>query len=421
MSMSRWIWFGFATLVVAAVVFLLNTPRAVPVDVATAHRGAIRSYVEERAKTRLPEIYKITMPLQGRVLPISVKEGERVSAGQVVAQLEAIDLETELTEAVNNVAQVNKAVEMLDNSIQQAMLTALASKAKSVFSEEQFQRKKEAAAQQAASEAEKDEAELAMLESGYDLRKDELDYANYTMYKTVIELYRQTQKAKEVRAQRDYDRAVIKSPVDGVVLARNVSNERVLSAGEVLLEIGDLGQMEVEVEVLTQYAVEIQLGDAVDIEGPAVGKRPVKGRVARIFPQGFTKLSSLGVEQQRVTVIVGIEPGEVAALADADIQLGADYRIRVKIYTDQKHDVVIIPRSALFRSTSGGWQAFVVHQSMAQLTNLEIGLANDFEVEVISGLNEGDSVIVAPESSLRDGQSVEVHPGAGATVGTDKL
>ena len=310
---------------------------------------------------------------------------------------------------------------MLDNSIQQAMLTALASKAKSVFSEEQFQRKKEAAAQQAASEAEKDEAELAMLESGYDLRKDELDYANYTMYKTVIELYRQTQKAKEVRAQRDYDRAVIKSPVDGVVLARNVSNERVLSAGEVLLEIGDLGQMEVEVEVLTQYAVEIQLGDAVDIEGPAVGKRPVKGRVARIFPQGFTKLSSLGVEQQRVTVIVGIEPGEVAALADADIQLGADYRIRVKIYTDQKHDVVIIPRSALFRSTSGGWQAFVVHQSMAQLTNLEIGLANDFEVEVISGLNEGTSVIVAPESSLRDGQSVEIHPGAGATVGTDKL
>ncbi|MHB8900432.1 MAG: HlyD family secretion protein, partial [Thermoguttaceae bacterium] len=125
-------------------------------------------------------------------------------------------------------------------------------------------------------------------------------------------------------------RGTILSPVDGVVLRRYVSDEGFLGAGEPLLEIGRLEDLEVEADLLTIDVVQAKVGDAVEIYGPAVGSVPARGRVARVYPAGFTKVSSLGVEQQRVKVIVAIDPGDLRLLAgERRIQVG--YRVRARI------------------------------------------------------------------------------------------
>jgi HlyD family secretion protein len=404
--MWRWVWILILLIVVAGGVALAMQPRGVPVDVAFAERKEIREYVEEQAKTRLPDVYEITMPLQGRVLPITLNEGDRVTAGQIVAQLDPQDLETDVVERANTVVQYDRSLEQIDLAIEQAEQTVLASQASYDFAERQFSRSESLRSQNTVSQATLEADELRMTESKLELRKNQLNKSIYVIMRNIVELMRETDMAKRAKAQRDLDRAVLRSPVDGVILVKQVSNERVLSAGTVLLEIGDLQTLQVEAEILTQDVVKIQVGDQVDIEGPAIGVKPVAGRVAQVYPQGFTKVSSLGVEQQRVIVVMDFEPGVLERLREERRTLGVDYRVRVKVYTGYKPEALVIPRAALFRSAAGRWQVFVVRDGVARRVDVEVGLRNDFEVEVLQGLEVGEAVIVAPDSTLEDNATV---------------
>ena len=167
--------------------------------------------------------------------------------------------------------------------------------------------------------------------------------------------------------------------------------------------------MEVEADVLTQDATAITVGSAVDIEGSAIGAEPIRGTVARIFPQGFMKVSSLGVEQQRVRVIIKFDADDLNRLRAQGSKLGVDYRVRVKIYTAEKTDALTVDRSAVFRGPTGDWEAFVIRKGRARKVRLEVGLSNDFKVEILSGLEDGDWVIPAPDSSITDGRRVETR------------
>jgi HlyD family secretion protein len=193
--------------------------------------------------------------------------------------------------------------------------------------------------------------------------------------------------------------------VDGVVLHRFLSNEQFVAAGTSLLEIGRLEDLEVEAEVLTLDIVAAKVGDAVEVYGPAIGQPPAQGKVARIFPAGFTKVSSLGVEQQRVKVIVRFEPAELKRLL-ADRRLGVGYHVRVRVYTDARADALTVPRAALFRSSRGQWQVFAVRDGRAQLVPVEVGLMSDESAEITAGLAEDEQVILAPESTLSGGARV---------------
>src|SRR5690606_22342502 len=119
----------------------------------------------------------------------------------------------------------------------------------------------------------------------------------------------------------------------------------------------------------------------------------------RIYPAGFTKVSSLGVEQQRVMVILKFTPEELQRLRK-DRRMGVDYRVRVRIFTAKKDNALVIPRSALFRGPGGAWQVFAVRGGKASLVNVEIGLLNDEAVEITKGVEDGEEVILAPESSI---------------------
>ena len=169
-----------------------------------------------------------------------------------------------------------------------------------------------------------------------------------------------------------------------------------------LLKIGQLADLEVEADILSQDVVNVKEGDVVEITGPAIGPTAVRGKVTRIYPAGFTKVSSLGVEQQRVKVIISFMPDDLARLRK-ERDLGVDYRVRVRVFTATKEDALTAPRSALFRGGDGRWQVFAIRDGRARLQNIDTGLMNDEAVEIKSGLQAEELVVLAPETSLKEG------------------
>ncbi len=384
-----------------------------PVDVTAVSTGEIRTYVEERAKTRLPDVARITMPLAGRILPIKFEEGQTVEAGQEVARLDPADLDTELAEALASVGQYENLVVSVGETVKSAQAQVASSEAKARWAEAEFKRRSTLAEKNALSETERSSSELMQIQSRIDAQKDSLTANAYNAMMAYVQIGREDAIEKQKRKKRDRDRAVLKTPVGGTVLRRHESSERYLPAGEVLLEIGRLDDLEIEAEILTQDALQIREGADVEIEGVALGEKALRGTVARIYPRGFTKVSSLGVEQQRVLVIVRFDPDDRAALEKNGTKLGVDYRVRVRIFTDHRDSAVKVSRSALFRGPAGNWQAFVVRDGHARIVDLKLGLTNDFEAEVVEGLKAGDQVVIAPESSLTDGAKVEPHARGG--------
>lgn len=421
-----------------------------PVQAAKAERRTIREFVDERGKTRLPETLLITMPYSGRIERITLKEGDSVTKGEVVAQVNREDLRQAVSEAqavvdryadaikenqyirVEETArkQAEQFVTSMEHTVEAAKERVTAGQKRMDYAEGFFAHVAELLQKGAKSQDDLDRADVSRVESQVNYRQDVLVWEStkailaatvllpkliddYLGRKKLNELVLQKQKA-EAEARLDQVktkqmRGRMTTPVDGVVLERPILNERYLTAGEVLLEIGQLEKLEVEADVLSQDVVRVDPGDAVEIYGPAIGAEAghgVAGRVERIYPAGFTKISSLGVEQQRVKVVIHFAPGVLSALRTSR-DLGVDYRVRVRIFTDRSDDALTVPRSAIFRAPDRGWQAFVVRNGHAQLQPVEVGLMNDERVQIVKGVEEGEPVILAPESSLEDGDRVK--------------
>jgi HlyD family secretion protein len=442
---SWWILAGALVLAAGAWAYArLNA--AVPVEAARVTRGDIREFVDEQGQTRLPKTYLITMPYDGRIAPIEVTEGTPVKAGQIVARVVPLDLELSVDEAKAAVDRLNASirenddtsvelttltqslrfVESMDRTVEAATERVRAGQAKSDFSDKHLQRMRQLNQSKAASDEDLNQAEVSQVQSHVDYQQDLLVLsalksmqAATALVPTVVRQYiarkalphdvlehEKVQAEIRLREQRrDEARGTMTSPVDGVVLDRYETNERRVASGTVLLSIGRLEDLEVEADILSQDVVNVKPGDPVDLYGPAMGPTPGKGKVRQIYPAGFTKVSSLGVEQQRVKVVVEFVPGELARLRSQQ-DLGVGYRVRVRVYTAEKSHTMTIPRSALFRGPAGNWQVFAVMDGRSRLVSVEVGLLNDERVEITAGLGEDAIVILAPETSLVDGTSV---------------
>ena len=396
-----------ALLIYGAYRYFTSTP-GVPVDVDVAEVGVIRTYVEEEATTELPLVHLVTMPLAGRIQPITLEAGDRVEEGQQVATMDVSDLETDLAVAKAKVEHYSKLIEATTRTIASAEEQIVATRAKVEHADAEYKRAMTLAERNALSESLRKQAELAQIESRVALKKDELMLSMHQAQLAATEMEQQDAQETLAKRQRDLERAKITSPVSGVVLSRQEASERVLAAGEVLLEVGNLELLRVESEVLTQDAAQVEVQDSVEIAGEAIGPEPIMGVVTRIDPQGFKKISSLGVEQQRVRIIVDFVPGALQKLKANGRQLGVDYRVYVRIFTQEKSNVVRVARPAIFRGPDDSWQAFVVRDGHARLVNVKVGLMNDLEAEIVEGISEGDRVILAPESNLEDNQRVDV-------------
>ncbi len=435
---------GLAVVASASVVFE-RLSGGVPVELAAAEIGLVREYVEEPAKTRLPRTHLISMPYEGRIQPVELEEGAEVVEGQVVARIVPEDLAIRVAEANAAVERLEasiqesedtrmeetalrqslKILESMDQTVEAAEEQVTAARAKLEYANKDFGRIQalvnRATTQKELNQAERDQvqAEVEYRQSQLIWRSAQALHAAAALTPPLIRQYierkqlkvavlakeRAEASARLEQAMLNQKRGTMTSPVSGVVLHREVESERLLPAGSVLLEIGRLDDMEVEAEVLTQEAVRIAEGQPVEMLGPTVGSIDARGTVRKTFPSGFTKVSSLGVEQQRVKVIIEFDSESLTRLR-SQRRIGVGYRLRVRIITDEQPRALRIPRSAAFRGIDGAWTAFVVRGSRAHLQKIEIGLSNDEWIEVRHGLAEGDRVIPAPEADLVEGAKV---------------
>jgi len=434
--------------VAAAALGYTSLSSGTPVEAAPVAIGAIREYIDEEGKTRLAETYLVTMPYDGRIESIDLVEGTKVTKDQVVARVSPIDIELQIAEAKaiverlkasmaenddvsvesTGLKQTLSMVESVDRMVEAAEARLASGKAKLDYAEKRLERAQRLNKSGAQTEEEVDLAEVSKIESGVDYQQDNLSLrsaeamrAAMSLLPTMVRQYIQRKAlTHNVLAQQLAEAEVnmreveknarlgeMKSPVDGVILERVESNARPVSAGTVLLRIGRWEDLEIEADVLSQDVVRVKPGQTVDVTGPAIGPTAATAEVTRIYPAGFTKTSSLGVEQQRVKVIMRFKPEDLTRLREQN-DLGVHYRVRVRIFTAEASGSLVIPRSALFRGAKNNWQVFAIRDGRAHLQSVKVGLSNDEAAEITDGLKPEDQVVLAPETNLAEGQHVSV-------------
>jgi HlyD family secretion protein len=448
--MNRWLWLTILIVLLAVALAAWSMcGNGVPVTVAAVQARTVRAYVDERGVTRVPQRYEITMPFDGRAERTELEEGDRVYAGQVVARLvgKDIELDVKLSEAIAERLRaslaVNADVSLETTGSNQAEIMVRSMAANLLASEKQVEMaqvwkdywKKQVERLRTLvqgiavteEEVERSAANLQAAEAEFVQRQQNaaaqsLTYEAMRLVPQLITDYLHRKKLEgdvlrkqlqEASVQLDQallrrTRAVMTSPIDGIVLSRANESEQFLGAGTPLLILGRLDQLEFEADVLTQEAAKIRPGSPAEIYGPTVGREAgggYRGQVRRVYPDAFTKISSLGVEEQRVKVVVAVD--DIQSLLQDRPSLGVGFRVRLRIFTDLREDVLAVPRSALFRNSQGRWAVFVVTSGRAYERHVEVGLSNEQEAEITAGLESGDVIVLAPESALDDGMKVK--------------
>ncbi len=446
--MRTWMIVLLALLAVVVIGALVTfTSGGTPVETAVAKKDVIREFVDERGKTRLPQTYLITMPYDGRIGAIALTEGTPVKKDQVVAKVVPRDIELaweasdqavkrleaslkendDVTVEKTGLKQSLSYVDSMNHTVEAASARVEAGQARLDFAERNLARLEDLFAKKARSQEELEQGRLNQIQSRVEHEQDVLvlralqamqaatalmpiGVQQYIDRKglshNVIEKQWGEADVNRQTIEKNRDRGEMKSPVEGVVLERLVSDERQLTSGATLLRIGRLEELELETDILSQDVVNVKVGNTAEIYGPAIGPTPAKAVVKSIYPAGFTKVSSLGVEQQRVKVVLEFAQGEVTRIRQ-EREMGVDYRIRTKIFTAEAKDALVIPRSALFKGLGGQWQLFVVRAGKAVLQVVNIGLMNDDFVQALDGIKLSEEVVLAPETNLTDGTRVK--------------
>jgi len=399
----RFLLFVLAVGVVGAIGLGL-VPEPVEVDLAEAKHGAIRVTVDEDGKTRIREKYVVSAPLAGRLLRIEMKPGDEVHSGEtLLATIEPRD--PDLLDA-RTIAQAEarvKAAEVALEKMEPMLEEAVASQE---YAESELQRVREARREnpQSVSESEVQSkllayrTQTALLRAAMqnkEIARFELDQARAAL----IRSRPQSNASKNEVTLNNGWNITIRSPIDGRILRVFQESSAVVNAGTPLVELGDPTDLEVEIDVLSRDAVRIHPGAMVLLEHWG-GEKVLQGRVRLIEPSAFTKVSTLGVEEQRVNVIVSLldAPQERKALGDG-------FRVEARIIVAEADDVLKVPNSALFRRGEE-WAVFRVEDGRAQEVVVELGLKNGLEAEVRKGLSSGDQVVLHPGDEITDGTRI---------------
>lgn len=368
-------------------------PRPVDVDTATVTRGLFVKTIDEDGKTRVRERYVVSAPLAGRLLRIALKPGDEVTPNMQVATLLPVQpallderTERELVERVG-------AAEARRLATSAAMERA---KVAVTLARSELARVDELGGQGFVSKQAIERAERDL-----ELKLKELDVRQFDDHAAEHDVALAHAALLRARDGRTSQQWAIRSPVAGRVLHVAQESEAVVPIGAPLLEVGDPRQIEAVVDVLSTDAEAIRPGAAVTLDH-AAGAVPLAGQVRLVEPAAFTKVSALGVEEQRVNVVVDIVP------VGADAQLGDGYRVDAHIVVDRREGALTVPNGALFRK-GDTWAVFVADDGRARERNVVLGPRNATHAVVESGLGEGTVVIVYPPDVLRDGARVRVR------------
>jgi len=395
---KRLIVWSVAGALLVVVLALAFRPQPVPVDLGSVARGALEVTVDHEGVTRVRDRFVVSAPVQGRVLRIELEPGDPVAAGETVLArfLPAAPVPLDARVRAESRARVKVAQAALDR----------------------------ARAERAGAQAERDLADaeagrvLALADSGIASRQERdlaeatrqsraraLDAADAAVQAALHDLEATNAALIEPAStapgsSRPPSGALaLRAPVSGVVLRRLRESEAVVGAGEALLEVADPSGLEIIADYLSSDAVRITPGMPVRLEHWG-GNDPLDGRVRRVEPAGFMKISALGVEEQRVWVVI-----DLTGPRDRWGALGDGYRVQTRVVVWRREGVVTVPTSALFRQ-GDGWAVFLVDAGVARTRPIEIGQRNQAAAEVVSGLAPGERVILHPPDTITDGVRV---------------
>jgi HlyD family secretion protein len=393
-----------AALVVVAAVFWLAWPVPVGVDLATVMRGPMEVTADDDGKTRVRHVYTVSAPIGGKVLRISYPMGKQGSSLHVGDQVTANETVVALMQPtppsfldVRSHDQLEAEVVAADASIQQQEAEVRRLEAALEFSRTEFQRAQALARTQTISTQAFDKAkfEVASNEAALASARAQLDFRRNMRVSLAARLIDPTNAAPP----KDPACCVrVLAPASGRVLKIVQDSEAVVQPGAPLVDIGDPNDLEVVADLLSTDAVQLKKGAPVRIDGwggPALG-----GKIVRVDPAGFLKVSALGIEEQRVRVTVDFtDPPELLS------QLGHDYRVIVHATIWSADDVLTVPVSALFRKGED-WAIFAVENGLARSTLVKIGHRNNRLAEVLSGVAPETRVILHPSDRISEGAKV---------------
>lgn len=435
---SRWLIYGGAAIATFTAIVWAFRPTPIVVETQAVTRGELQVSVAAEGKTRIRDRFVISAPVSGRLTRIQLKAGDAVQPGEIVAQIEPLTLTAPVQEALGRLAEARAQREgvatqrpksatlaQAQTRIQAAIATqrqaeASVAQAQAAFNQAQRdrQRAQEMAASGVISRRDRENAELNEITRAKELESAtlaakaasaEVDVARAAL--TVLQAEQRDPdyllkvydariasiEADLAKLQDEANRTSVRSPSGGQVLRLLQQSAQSVTAGTPLLEIGDISKLEIVIDVLSTDALRIKPGNVILVQAGA-GMPMLKAKVRQVEPSAFTKISALGVEEQRVNVI--------GDFINAPASLGDGYRSDVQIVVWQNPDVLKVPLSALFRCDQA-WCVFSVQDSKAQERSIEIGQRSTFEAEVQKGLQAGETVILHPNEQITTGTLVK--------------
>lgn len=386
----------------AVVLGYLFRPQPVAVDLATVEQTPMRVTIDEEGETRVREVYVVSSPLSGRIDRIEVHAGDAVMAGvTVLATLQ----ETEPT--FLDLRSRRRAEAAL--AAAEAAHSLAAAERKRVLAELEYARAEwdratalaergtisQATLDRARLELSSREAALASADAAQAMRQSQLDIARAELIDPAAGGFDQPAGSGCC--------VPVMAPVDGHVLRVLRESEGVVASGEPLVEIGDPHDLEIVADLLSADAVKVAEGADVLIEDWG-GGRSLTGRVRRVEPYGFTKVSALGIEEQRVNVLI-----DIVAPAEDWRALGHGFRVETRIVVWSADVVLRLPAGALFRQ-GDTWAVYVAAEGRAQRREVELGHFDDRGAEVLSGIGDGEQVVLHPSDRVGDGTRISQRP-----------
>ncbi len=370
-------------------------PKPIPVELTEAKRGPLLVTVDEDGRTRVKDRYVVSAPLMAHLARIDLNAGDMVEPGRVLARFVPIAPPL-LDERTRVQAEARVAASSAARKQGEATVQRVRNAHAFALREVERQRGLIGSGATAASVLERAELEERSL-------REELASAEYGVRVADNDLRMAEAALGRLGGNRKADEQLdLTAPMKGRVLRVLQQSEGVVQPGTPLLELGDPAALDIVVDVLTSDAVHVKAGAPVQIERWG-GEKPLRGHVRVVEPGAFTRISSLGVEEQRVNVVIDLdEPREVWAA------LGDGFRVEAKIVIWEGADVLSVPASAVFRRGES-WALFKVEGGVAKETKVHVGHRNAERVEIRSGLNAGDKVVAHPSERLSDGLAVEAR------------
>jgi HlyD family secretion protein len=382
----------FSILALAALIGWGLWPKPVAIETGQVARGPQTVQVAEEGKTRVRNRYTVAAPVAGLMRRVSLKAGDSVKAGEtLLTMIEPV--QAPLIDP-RSLTQATAAIAMHEANRQRALESLNAAQTALALAEADRDRMRAVRTEGSLAQSDRDR-----MEADAAIKAAEVRAARFTLQIIDHELAQARAAIERPSSQTATNQLEIRSPVSGQILKVMQESETTVTPGMPVLEIGDPADLEIEAEILSRDAVGIKTGAPVEIDHWG-GDSPLKGRVRRVEPAAFTKISALGVEEQRVIVLCDlIDPPPSAR------SLGDRFRVEVRVAVWHSDDALVVPAGALFRQGSE-WKTFLYQNGAARLVTVSVGRSDGRRTQVLAGLQAGDKVLLHPPDTVQDGTLV---------------